>query len=143
MVNPWPVPRFHFQVTWGWGKMICKEVCGLDIDASMAESLRDLVPDAPVEMPGMKRGGNVLLKTVTVKSDRAFRDWLAQAAANAVRPGSVTVSLIFEDNAPSMVWVLANAWPLRIEGVNVPADAPLATIASLTLVHDGMTTLKC
>ena len=59
-------------------------------------------------MPGIKKYSDVTLKKGVFKSDNKFWDWFNEIKMNTIKRAPVTISLLDEDGAPTMVWTLTN-----------------------------------
>jgi len=136
----WPLPKFYFQVKWDSQVMSFQEVSGLDIQS---EEIKYRHGDSPefsvIKMPGMKKFGNVTMKKGVFKSDNKFWDWFNQIKMNTVKRLPVTISLLDETGAPTMVWTLANAWPTKITGTDLKSEGNEASIETIEIVHEGLT----
>ncbi len=136
----WPLPKFYFQVEWDGEVMAFQEVSGLDVESQPIEYRRG---DSPVfsviKMPGIKKSGNVTMKKGVFKSDNDFWDWFNQIKMNTIKRLPVTISLLDEAGAPTMVWTLANAWPAKITGTDLNADGNEVAIESIEIAHEGLT----
>ena len=136
----WPMPKFYFQVKWDSQVMSFQEVSGLDIQS---EEIKYRHGDSPefsvIKMPGMKKVGNVTMKKGVFKSDNKFWDWFNQIKMNTVKRLPVTISLLDETGAPTMVWTLANAWPTKITGTDLKAEGNEVAIETIEIVHEGLT----
>jgi phage tail-like protein len=138
--NVWPLPKFYFQVKWDSQVMSFQEVTGLDIQS---EEIKYRHGDSPefsvIKMPGLKKVGNVTMKKGIFKGDNKFWDWFNQIKMNTVKRVPVTISLLDETGAPTMVWTLANAWPSKITGTDLKAEGNEAAIETIEIVHEGLT----
>jgi len=138
--NVWPIPKFYFQVKWDSQVMSFQEVSGLDVEAQPIEYRHG---DSPVfstiKMPGIKKTGNVTMKKGVFKSDNKFWDWFNKIKMNTIKRVPVTISLLDESGAPTMVWTLANAWPTKITGTDLKSDGNEAAIESIEIAHEGLT----
>ncbi|OGB25273.1 MAG: phage tail protein [Burkholderiales bacterium RIFCSPLOWO2_02_FULL_57_36] len=136
----WPLPKFYFQVKWDSQVMSFQEVSGLDIQS---EEIKYRHGDSPefsvIKMPGLKKVGNVTMKKGVFKSDNKFWDWFNQIKMNTIKRVPVTISLLDEAGAPTMVWTLANAWPTKITGTDLKAEGNEASIETIEIVHEGLT----
>ncbi|MDQ1811710.1 phage tail protein [Massilia sp. CCM 9210] len=136
----WPLPKFYFQVKWDSQVMSFQEVSGLDIQS---EEIKYRHGDSPefsvIKMPGLKKVGNVTMKKGVFKSDNKFWEWFNQIKMNTVKRVPVTISLLDETGAPTMVWTLANAWPTKITGTDLKAEGNEASIETIEIVHEGLT----
>ena len=136
----WPLPKFYFQVKWDSEVMSFEEVSGLDIEAQPIEYRSGNSPlFSTITMPGIKKSGNVTMKKGVFKSDNKFWDWFNQIKMNTIKRVPVTISLLDEAGAPTMVWTLANAWPTRITATDLKADGNEVAIESIEIAHEGIT----
>ena len=136
----WPLPKFYFQVKWDSQVMSFQEISGLDVQS---EEIKYRHGDSPefsvIKMPGMKKVGNVTMKKGTFKSDNKFWDWFNQIKMNTIKRLPVTISLLDETGAPTMVWTLTNAWPTKITGTDLKAEGNEVAIETIEIVHEGLT----
>ncbi len=136
----WPLPKFYFQVKWDAEVMSFQEVSGLDIEAQPIEYRHGDSPEfSTINMPGIKKSGNITMKKGVFKSDNKFWDWFNQIQMNTIKRVPVTISLLDEAGAPTMVWTLANAWPTKITGTDLKSDGNEAAIESIEISHEGLT----
>ncbi|HKJ50513.1 MAG TPA: phage tail protein [Gammaproteobacteria bacterium] len=138
--NVWPIPKFYFQVKWDSEVMSFQEVSGLDVEAQPIEYRHGDSPEfSVIKMPGIKKSSNVTMKKGVYKSDNKFWDWFNQIKMNTIKRLPVTISLLDEAGAPTMVWTLANAWPSKITGTDLKADGNEVAIETIEIVHEGIT----
>jgi phage tail-like protein len=136
----WPLPKFYFQVKWDAEVMSFQEVSGLDIQS---EEIKYRHGDSPqfsvIKMPGMVKVGNVTMKKGVFKSDNKFWDWFNKIKMNTIKRVPVTISLLDEAGAPTMVWTLTNAWPTKITATDLKAEGNEVAIETIEIVHEGLT----
>ena len=138
--NIWPIPKFHFEVKWDSNVMSFQEVSGLDIQSEEIKYRSDDSKQfSVIKMPGMKKFGNVTMKKGVFKGDNKFWDWLNQIKLNTIKRVPITISLLDESSAPTMVWTLANAWPTKISSTDLKAESNEVAIESIEIVHEGLT----
>jgi phage tail-like protein len=138
--NVWPLPKFHFQVKWDANVMSFQEISGLDIQSEEIKYRHGDSPEFSVlKMPGLKKVGNVTMKKGIFKGDNKFWDWFKEIKMNTIKRLPVTISLLDEAGAPTMVWTLANAWPTKITGTDMKAEGNEVAIESIEIVHEGLT----
>lgn len=136
----WPLPKFHFQVKWDSESMSFQEVSGLDVEAQVIEYRHGDSPEfSTINMPGLKKFGNVTMKKGVFKSDNKFWDWFSQIKMNTVKRVPVTISLLDEQGNATMVWTLANAWPTKITGTDLKSDGNEVAIETIEIAHEGVT----
>ncbi|WP_417910178.1 phage tail protein [Candidatus Electronema sp. PJ] len=135
----WPLPKFYFQVKWDANEMSFQEVSGLDIEAQIIEYRSGNSKDfSTVKMPGIKKSGNVTMKKGVFSKDNKFWDWFNQIKLNTIKRIPITISLLDEAGAPTMVWTLKNAWPTKITGTDLKADGNEVAVESIEIAHEGI-----
>ncbi|MDP5151636.1 phage tail protein [Rheinheimera baltica] len=135
----WPIAKFYFQVQWDSKVMLFQEVSGLDIETQAIEYRAGNSPDFSVtQMPGLKKYSNVIMKKGIFKSDNKFWEWFSQFKMNTVKRLPVTISLLDETGAITMVWTLTHAWPTKITATNLDSDSNEVAIESIEIVHEGI-----
>lgn len=138
--NVWPLPKFYFQVKLGDTEVSFQEVSGLDIEAQIIEYRHGNSPEfSTIKMPGIKKVGNVTLKKGVFVKDNAFWDWFNQIKMNTIERKTVTISLLDEGGAPTMVWTLNNAWPTKITGTDMKSDGNEVAVETIEVAHEGLT----
>ena len=136
----WPLPKFHFEVKWDSEVLSFQEVSGLDTETQPIEYRHGDSPEFSVlKMPGIKKNGNVTKKKGVFKSDNKFWDWYNQIKMNTIKRVPITISLLDEAGAPTMVWTLANAWPTKISATDLKSDGNEVAIESIEIAHEGLT----
>ncbi len=135
----WPLPKFYFEVKWDSEVMSFQEVSGLEVEAQPIEYRHGDSPEfSTISMPGLKKSGPVTMKKGVFKSDNKFWDWFSQIKMNTVKRVPVTISLLDETGAPTMVWTLANAWPTKITGTDLKSDGNEVAVESIEIAHEGI-----
>lgn len=136
----WPLPKFYFQVKWDSEVMSFQEVSGLDVEA---EPIKYRSGDSPIhsviQMPGLKKYGNITMKKGTFAKDNKFWDWFNQIKLNTIKRIPITISLLDEAGAPTMVWNVANAWPTKITGTDLKAEGNEVAVETIEIAHEGIT----
>ena len=136
----WPLPKFHFNVKWDAEQLSFQEVSGLDTESQMIEYRHGEINDyGTINMPGMIKVGNVTMKKGVFKSDNNFWDWYNQIKMNTIKRIPITISLLDENGAATMVWKLNNAWPTKITATDLKSDGNEVAIESIEIVHEGIT----
>jgi phage tail-like protein len=138
--NIWPLPKLHFEVKWESNVMSFQEVSGLDVQhEEIKYRAGDSKQFSVIKMPGLVKYGNVTMKKGVYKGDNKFWDWLNQIKLNTIKRVPITISLLDESSAPTMVWTLANAWPTKITSTDLKAEGNEVAIESIEIVHEGLT----
>ncbi len=136
----WPLPKFYFEVKWDTQVMSFQEVSGLDVEAQVIEYRHGDNPIfSTIKMPGMVQSGNVTMKKGVFISDNKFWDWYNQIKMNTIKRVPVTISLLDEAGAPTMVWTLSNAWPTKITSTDLNAEGNEVAVEEIEIVHEGVT----
>ncbi len=135
----WPLPKFHFKVMWNDVQMSFQEVSGLD---AQSEEIKYRAGDSSVfsvvKMPGLIKYGNVTMKKGIFKGDNKFWEWFKKIKMNTIERTMVTISLLDEEGAETMVWTLKNAWPTKVTGTDLKAEGNEVAIESIEIVHEGL-----
>lgn len=136
----WPLPKFYFQVKWDTEVLSFQEISGLDIEAQPIEYRHGDNPVfSTIKMPGIKQFSNITMKKGVFKSDNKFWDWINQIRMNTIKRVPVTISLLDEAGAPTMVWTLENAWPSKITSTDMNAEGNEVAVEEIEIVHEGLT----
>lgn len=136
----WPLPKFRFEVKWDDAVMHFQEVSGLDTEAQPIEYRRGDSPQfSALKMPGIKKYSDVTMKKGVFKSDNKFWDWFNEIKMNTVKRKPVTISLLDEGGAPTMVWTLTNAWPTKVTGTDLKAAGNEVAVETIVIAHEGLT----
>ena len=136
----WPRPKFQFQVNWDGNLMTFQEVSGLDAEPQVIEYRHGNSPEfSTIKMPGIKKYGNVTMKKGILKSDSKFWDWYDQIKMNTIKRAPVTISLLDEAGAATMVWTLTNAWPTKITTTDLKSEGNEVAVETIEVAHEGIT----
>ena len=135
----YPLPVFHFMVQWGGSNVGFSEVSGLNIETQVIEYRDGSSKEYSMrKMPGIPKYGNITLKRGIMKSDNDFFKWLNTIKLNKVDRRDLIISLLNEEHEPVMVWKVANAFPVKIEGPGLKASGNEVAIESIVLAHEGL-----
>jgi len=136
----WPLPKFYFQVKWDSTVMQFQEVSGLDVESQPLEyRAGDSPVHSVVKMPGMKKYGDITMKKGVFKSDNQYWAWFNQIKLNTIKRVPVTISLLDEAGAPTMVWTLTNAFPTKITGTDLKSQGNEVAVETIVIAHEGLT----
>ena len=134
----WPLPKFHFQVKWDDTELAFQEVSGLDIETQPLEYRAGNNPVfSTTKMPGMLKTGNITMKKGVFVKDNAIWDWFAEIKMNTITRKALTISLLDEAQAPTMVWKVQNAFPVKVTGTDLKAEGNEVAVESIEIAHDG------
>ena len=90
-------------------------------------------------MPGLIKSGNVTLKKGIFAKDNKFWDWFSQINLNTIKRETVTIQLLDEGGNATMVWTLTNAWPTKVTGTDLKAEASEVAVETLEIAHEKLT----
>ncbi|MDO6589502.1 phage tail protein [Loktanella sp. D2R18] len=134
----WPLPKFHFQVKWDDTELAFQEVSGLDIETQPLEYRAGNNPVfSTIKMPGMLKTGNITMKKGVFVKDNAIWDWFAEIKMNTITRKALTISLLDEAGAPTMVWKVQNAFPVKVSGTDLKAEGNEVAVESIEIAHEG------
>ena len=143
----YPLPKFHFQVTWGGTKIGFTEVSGLDFETEVIEYRHGASKEYnKTKQPGLTKFANITLKRGTFQSDNEYYDWWKETKffQEGNETGSryrrdIIIDLLNENHEPIITWNVKNAWPTKIQSTDLKADGNEIAIESIELVHEGLT----
>jgi phage tail-like protein len=137
--NIWPLPKFHFRVSWDDVEMDFQEVAGLDSETQVLDYRSgDAKHVSPIKMPGMIKSSNVTMKKGVFTRDHAVWDWFNEVTMNVVTRREVKIALLDETGAATMAWKLTNAFPVKITSPDLNATGNEVAIESIELAHEGI-----
>ena len=137
----YPLPVFHFSVSWGGDDIGFSEVTGLSQELQSIDYRDGLMPGTtlPMKRPGLKKSGNVTLKRGLVKDRNDLFDWFNNMKKPNVERRTVIINLLNDEGVPVFKWTLINAFPVKISGADLKASGNDIAIESVELVHEGIT----
>lgn len=136
---PWPLPKFYFSIDLGGTEARFNQVSGLDTETQVIEYRSGDSKDfSSVKMPGIKRTSNVVMRKGIFAQDNGFWDWYSQIKLNTIERRTVTIKLLDEEGAPTMVWTLKNAWPTRVTGTELDAEDSDVAVETIEIAHEGL-----
>jgi phage tail-like protein len=139
----WPIPKFHFSVTWNGNEVPFQEVTGLKLNTEMIEYRPGNDPTfIKQRVPGLKKFENVTLKKAVFKNDTALYDWYADVQTNPERRYDIIVTLLDEQAAPLMTWTIVKCFPIAHTGPDLNSESNELAMESLEIVHEGITMAK-
>jgi phage tail-like protein len=135
----YPIPVFHFKVTWGSTDIPFSEVSGLTQEVQLIEYRDGSSPDySTVKMPGLHKYNNITMKRGIVKGDNEFFKWLNTVKLNTIDRKNIIISLLNEEHQPVMTWTAQNAFPVKVEGPGLKASGNEVAVESIELAHEGL-----
>jgi len=139
MPEQYPLPVFHFSVSWGGDRLGFSEVTGLTQENQAIEYRDGAFKEySSIKMTGLRKFSNVTLKRGIVKADNDFFKWLSTIKLNKVERRDVVISLLNEEHAPVMTWKIHNAFPVKVEGPGLKASGNEVAIESIEIAHEGL-----
>lgn len=140
--NIWPMPKFRFEVDLGSELMGVdfQEISGLDVENQVIEYRKSNSPVFSMEkMPGLVKYGNVTMKRGVFANDLIFWNWHTEITMNTIKRRTVVIKLLDENGNVTMEWTLNNAWPTKIIGTDLKADANEVAIEAIEIAYETMT----
>ncbi len=137
---PWPVPKFHFNVTFGdKGEIAFQEVSGLDAEHDNPEyRAGNGISFSSINMPGLSKGSNVTLRKGLFRDDSGLYDYLNELKRNTIDGQTITIQLLDEARTPLFTWTLANAFPIKVSGTDLNARNSEMAVEEVVLAHEGI-----
>lgn len=135
-----PLTSFHFSVEWGGKRISFSEVSGLDIEVQTISYREGADKEYTIrKMPGLVKHSNITLKRGIMQGDNEFFEWLNTIKMNKVERRDLIISLLNEEHEPVVVWKAKNAFPVKIEGPELKAEANEVAIETMEIAHEGLT----
>lgn len=140
----YPLPKFHFKVTFGDTEFNCTEVSGLDFEREMIE-YRAGADNVyyKTKQPGLEKYSNITIKrgTFADKSKEFYSQWVKtvyfQEGEEEYR-GDLTISMLDEKHEPVITWKAENAWLMKIQSTDLKADGNEIAIETAEFVHEKL-----
>ncbi len=89
-------------------------------------------------MPGLRKFTAVTLKKGIFLDGTMLLDWFRSVEMALVTRSTVTIRLLDQGGQPTMTWVLANAWPIKITGTDLKATGHAVAVETIVLAHEGV-----
>jgi phage tail-like protein len=142
----YPLPKFHFQVTWNNVQISFSEVSGLTQETEPIEYRHGDSPEYhKIKMPGMQKYGNITFKRGTFKNKNEYFDWWKQTMmfqegnkVGSLYRRTVIISLLNEEHKPIVTWTLTNAFPIKVQPTDFKSDGNEVAIETLEIVHEKL-----
>ena len=141
----YPLPKFHFKVTFGDSEFNCTEVSGLDFEREVIEYRAGASPEYhKTKQPGLSKYSNITVKrgTFVDKSLEFYNEWVKnvffQEGEEQYR-GDLTISLLDEKHEPVLNWKALNAYLTKIQSTDLKADGNEIAIETAEFVHEKLT----
>jgi phage tail-like protein len=139
----YPLPKFHFLVTWVCERIGFSDVTGLDIQVEAIEYREGSRPEySKIKMPGMLKYSNITLKRGSINGDSDFYKWINTTSLNTAERRDIIISLLNETHAPVMTWKAKNALAIKVQARDLKSDGNEVAIETLELAHEGLNILN-
>lgn len=139
----YPVPVFHFTVSYGGSNVDFTEVSGLSISVNEITYRGGASPNKlPLKMAGLPTINNISLKKGMFKADEELYNWFSQGVVNqdpnSIDRRDLTIHLM--DPAGNIVatWNIKAAWPLKYDGPSLNSTGNDVAVESVELAHEGI-----
>jgi phage tail-like protein len=139
----YPIPTFHFTVSYGGNNADFTEVSGLtrsvkNLDYRGGASKNFL----PIRLPGLPEVQNITLKKGIFAQDSELYKWLSEGVENRnpnnVDRRDITISLMSADHLPVVVWTIRQAWPIKVDGPSLNSTGNEIAMETVELCHEGI-----
>ena len=87
----------------------------------------------------MLKSGNITMKKGVFSKDNGLFEWFTEIEMNRITLKELTISLIDESGAPTMIWRVKNAFPVKVRGTDLKAEGNEVAIESIEFAHEGLT----
>ncbi|MHA4806453.1 phage tail protein [Flavitalea flava] len=136
----YPIPVFHYKVSWNNTDIGFSDVTGLSQEIQVIEYRDGLMKphQSPLKRPGQVKFPNVTFKRGIVEKNNDLFNWFNNNGAPNVERRDITVSLLNDEGDPVMVWTISQAWPVKVEGPGLKATGNEIAIESIELTHEGL-----
>lgn len=135
----WPLPKFHFAVTFGIELWWFQEVSGLETEVEVLEYRHGKSKQfGPVKLPGIPKVSDATLKKGVFTGDTRMFEWFKKNNTDNIERKDVTISLLNEHRIPEIVWTLVNAFPKKIESTSLNSQGSEIAIESIILSYEEL-----
>jgi phage tail-like protein len=144
MADPYPLPRFHFQVDWGGAKISFTEVTGLITEREKIEYRHSDSKDFhKIAQPGLQKVSNLVLKRGRFENDIDYHAWYDEVADDRVnKRRDVTIRLLNEKHLPVAAWKASRCFPLKVTAPDLKSDANEIAVEAIEIAHEGLTHIE-
>ncbi|MBT3385300.1 MAG: phage tail protein [Prolixibacteraceae bacterium] len=140
----YPLPKFHFKVTFGDAEFNCTEVSGLDFEREIIEYRAGADSEYhKTKQPGLSKYANITVKRGTFKTTKTqwYEKWVKtvyfQEGEEQYR-GDLTISLLDENHEPMVTWKAVQAFITKIQSTDLKADGNEIAIETAEFVHEKL-----
>jgi len=144
MADPYPLPRFHFQVDWAGKKISFTEVTGLVTEREKIEYRHSDSKDFhKIAQPGLQKVSNLVLKRGRFENDIDYHAWYDEVADDRVnKRRDVTIRLLNEKHQPVAAWKASRCFPLKVTAPDLKSDANEIAVEAIEIAHEGLTHIE-
>ena len=136
--NTYPLPGFYFQVTMGLELWSFQEVSGLNTEVEVLNYRHGKSKQlGAYKMPGRPSTTDAVLKKGMFKGDTFLFEWF-KTNMTGVERKDVTITLLNEYHIPEIIWILSNAFPVKIESSTLNSTDSAVAVESVTLAYDEL-----
>ena len=136
----YPLTQFRFEVQWKGGNASFSEVSGLTIETAMIEYRGGMDTTLTTrKLPGLMKYSDIVLSRGILKGDNDLFTWWTLNQQGKHEQRDITINLLDEAGAATVVWSIVRAWPLKVEGPSLNAKGTDVSIEKLTFCHEGIT----
>jgi len=143
----YPVPQFRFEVEIDdIGEISFQEISGLDIELQTIDyRVGDSPNDSVLKVPGMTVFSNITFKRGVYKDDNKLYEWFNEVREKFNGPEhedtkkNITINLKSDADEIVLTWTITNAFPIKLTGTTLNAQANELAIESLEVAHEGLT----
>ena len=138
MFNTYPLPVFYFRVTIGLEVWRFQEVSGLNTEVEVLKYRHGKSKQlGSFKMPGRPSTTDAVLKKGVFKGDTFLFEWF-QKNMTEVEREDVTIQLLDEYHIPQIIWILHDAFPIKIESPTLNSTDSGAAVESVTLTYEEL-----
>lgn len=135
----YPLPSFHYSVSWEGKDLGFSEVSGLTMETQVIEYRDGLSKQyGPMKMSGIPKVSNITLKRGIIPKNNSFFKWINSTALNKPQRQTLTINLLNESHEPVVTWTVDKAWPVKVEGPSLKATGNEVAIESIEIAHEGL-----
>ena len=138
LFKSYPLPGFYFQVTMGLEMWSFQEVSGLNTEVEVLNYRHGKSKQlGNYKMPGRPSTTDAVLKKGMFRGDTFLFEWFQGNLTELVRK-DVTICLLNEYHIPEIIWILSNAFPVKIESSTLNSTDSAVAVESVTLSYDEL-----
>ncbi|MCT4666153.1 MAG: phage tail protein [Flavobacteriales bacterium] len=135
----YPLCKFHFQIDWGGSRLSATEVVGLTKEIDVVEYRDGAMPTTTKSlMPGLTKPNRITLKRGVIKGDNEYYNWLSTVKFDKVEKRDLFIKLLDENHEMVMMWLLKNAFPVKLSWSDLKAVSNEPVMEYLEVVYEEM-----